>query len=201
MKEVRRNEIGNRMPYLGRVIQDLLFLNEDEQLTALCVPELLPQLEKLYNLVGNDIALYHKLGKALKSTGKESEDSKKHFDNLLNLHRVINDAINGERPKQQSFLKSLRQIGGFYFYLEMSGVNKNFHERADTIVKEYGQNSGKKAREHYNSFLHEYSRTIATKDNIKDLQAIVNEAMRQDINLLQAEKDLQKAKQDFEEMN
>jgi hypothetical protein len=110
MSEVKRNALGNRMPYLGRVIQELLELNEDDQLRKLCTPELLPIIEKLYNVVGNDIAHEHSMGLAFKSMGRETETSKQRFNNLLNLHRVINDVMNGERPQKKEKLCSVKEL-------------------------------------------------------------------------------------------
>src|SRR5690606_2755600 len=52
----------------------------------------------------------------------------------------------------ESFLKSLRQIAGFYWYCENNGTNYDFNDNADLIVKKYGYDSGKKAKDHYRDF-------------------------------------------------
>jgi hypothetical protein len=80
-----------------------------------------------------------------------------------------------------TFLRSMRQIAGFYWYIENEGQNLRFQEKAAIIAQKYGfnsANSGRKAQEFFNKFLREEYRTKPSQSNLQDLQAINNEFKR-----------------------
>jgi len=126
--------------------------------------------------VNTDISIRIKWGKHFYWEPSE-EKFQEEMTMYLNLHRAIEDVMDGERPNE-SFLTSLRQIAGFYWYCEANGSNHNFKDRAEHVVSRYGLNSGRKAVEKYNEFHIKAERVKDTTKNIDDLRAICNEARR-----------------------